>query len=115
MSNRITRMNHGQGFTANLVTGVVVIGASRLGLPVSTTHVSCGAMFGICSVNGCANWRVNASNNTANTIHASVMRTSGAGARSQGCCVQLCDGSNHGIPLARAAVRILPGPLMKFL
>jgi PiT family inorganic phosphate transporter len=47
MSQRITPMNHGQGFTANLITGLIVIGASRLGMPVSTTHVSCGALFGI--------------------------------------------------------------------
>jgi PiT family inorganic phosphate transporter len=47
MSHRITGMNHGQGFSANLATGLLVIGASRLGLPVSTTHVSVGALFGI--------------------------------------------------------------------
>ncbi len=47
MSRKITPMNHGQGFVANLVTGVIVIAASRLGMPVSTTHVSCGALFGI--------------------------------------------------------------------
>jgi len=47
MSHRITTMNPGQGFIANLVTGVLVIGASRFGLPVSTTHVSCGSLFGI--------------------------------------------------------------------
>ncbi len=47
MSQKITDMNHGQGFTANLITGLVVIGASRLGVPVSTTHVSCGSLFGI--------------------------------------------------------------------
>lgn len=56
MSQRITAMNHGQGFTANLVTGLVVIGASRFGMPVSTTHVSCGALFGIGVVNGRAEW-----------------------------------------------------------
>jgi len=50
MSSKITPMNHGQGFAANLVTSVIVIGASRLGLPVSTTHVSCGALFGIGSL-----------------------------------------------------------------
>ena len=50
MSEKITHMNHGQGLTANLVTGVIVIGASNLGLPVSTTHVSCGALFGIGTV-----------------------------------------------------------------
>lgn len=47
MSKKITKMNHGQGFTANLVTGFLVIAASRLGLPVSTTHVSVGSIFGI--------------------------------------------------------------------
>ncbi|MEM9412491.1 MAG: inorganic phosphate transporter [Planctomycetota bacterium] len=56
MSQKITPMNHGQGFTANLVTGVIVIGASRLGLPVSTTHVSCGSIFGIGAVTKQANW-----------------------------------------------------------
>lgn len=52
MSNRITTMNHGQGFTANVITGLIVIGASRFGLPVSTTHVSCGSLFGIGAVTG---------------------------------------------------------------
>ena len=52
MSKRITTLNHGQGFTANLVTGLIVIGASRLGLPVSTTHVSCRSLFGIGAVTG---------------------------------------------------------------
>lgn len=58
MSHKITRMNHGQGFTANALTGLIVIGASRLGLPVSTTHVSCGALFGIGAVNRTANRQV---------------------------------------------------------
>jgi PiT family inorganic phosphate transporter len=51
MSRRITRMNAGQGFTANLVTAFLVAGASRLGLPVSTTHVAVGSLFGIGVVN----------------------------------------------------------------
>jgi PiT family inorganic phosphate transporter len=50
MSRKITPMNHGQGFVANLVTSLIVIGASRFGMPVSTTHVSCGALFGIGTV-----------------------------------------------------------------
>jgi inorganic phosphate transporter, PiT family len=57
MSHRITSMNPGQGFTANLLTGILVIVASRWGLPVSTTHVSCGSLFGIGLVNGQAHWR----------------------------------------------------------
>jgi PiT family inorganic phosphate transporter len=47
MSKKITPLNHGQGFTANLVTAALVISASRWGLPVSTTHVSVGSLFGI--------------------------------------------------------------------
>src|SRR5947207_5706520 len=47
MSQRITAMNHGQGFSANLTTGILVIAASLFGLPVSTTHVSVGALFGM--------------------------------------------------------------------
>ena len=56
MSNDITEMNDGQGFTANLVTSLVVIFASKLGMPVSTTHVSCGALFGIGAVTKKAHW-----------------------------------------------------------
>lgn len=56
MSYQITKMNDGQGVTANLITSVVVIGASQLGLPVSTTHVSCGALFGIGAITRQAQW-----------------------------------------------------------
>ena len=56
MSHRITGMNPGQGFTANTVTALLVIGASNLGLPVSTTHVSCGSLFGIGAVTRQARW-----------------------------------------------------------
>lgn len=52
VSHRITPLNHGQGFVANAVTAAVVIGASRFGLPVSTTHVSCGALFGMGAATG---------------------------------------------------------------
>jgi PiT family inorganic phosphate transporter len=58
MSHRVTGMNHGQGLTANLVTAVLVIGASKLGIPVSTTHVSCGSLFGIGVVNNQAQWKM---------------------------------------------------------
>ena len=56
LSYRVTDMDAGQGLTANLVTSGLVIGASRLGLPVSTTHVSCGALFGIGAVSRRAHW-----------------------------------------------------------
>lgn len=47
MSKKITKMNHGQGFTANLITALLVSTASVNGLPVSTTHVSVGSLLGI--------------------------------------------------------------------
>ncbi|MBI3021055.1 MAG: inorganic phosphate transporter [Candidatus Omnitrophica bacterium] len=56
MSERITPMNHGQGFTANLVTAALVTVASQWGLPVSTTHVSCGSLFGLGAVTGRGRW-----------------------------------------------------------
>ncbi len=55
MSKKITPMNSGQGFTANLVTGLLVTTASVHGLPVSTTHVSVGSIFGIGTVTKKAN------------------------------------------------------------
>ena len=56
MSKHITELNTGQGLTANLMTAALVLGASRIGVPVSTTHVSCGAIFGIGLVNGKREW-----------------------------------------------------------
>lgn len=58
MSKKITTMNHGQGFSANLATGLLVIAASKFGLPVSTTHVSVGALFGIGVTTRQADYRV---------------------------------------------------------
>lgn len=47
MSRKITRMSPGQGLAANLVTSLLGTAASRWGLPVSTTHVAVGSLFGI--------------------------------------------------------------------
>src|SRR2546423_5368344 len=58
MGHGITTMNHGQGFSANLATGILVVLASLFGLPVSTTHVSVGALFGIGLTTGQARPRV---------------------------------------------------------
>lgn len=58
MSKKITAMNHGQGFSANLSTGILVILASVFGLPVSTTHVAVGSLFGIGLTTGKANPKV---------------------------------------------------------
>jgi len=58
MSKKITPINSGQGFTANLVTGLLVTTASIHGLPVSTTHVSVGSIFGIGTVTKKADLKV---------------------------------------------------------
>jgi len=58
MSNNIVIMNHGQGFTANLVTAILVTVASKFGVPVSTTHVSCGSIFGLGAVTKTTRWKV---------------------------------------------------------
>jgi PiT family inorganic phosphate transporter len=57
MGKRITELNPGQGLCANLVTALLVLFASRLGVPVSTTHVSCGSIFGIGIVEKNARWK----------------------------------------------------------
>jgi PiT family inorganic phosphate transporter len=56
MSWRITAMNEGQAFSANLVAASLVTSASLHGLPVSTTHVSCGSLFGIGLAGRSAHW-----------------------------------------------------------
>lgn len=58
MSRKITGMERDCGLWANLVTSGLVLGASGWGVPVSTTHVSCGALFGIGIANGEARWRM---------------------------------------------------------
>lgn len=52
LSHRITPLNPGQGLSANLATSFLVIVASKFGVPVSTTHVSVGSLFGIGLVSG---------------------------------------------------------------
>ncbi len=58
MSKKITPMSSGQGLSANLITGLLVTTASIHGLPVSTTHVSVGSIFGIGTVTKKADIRV---------------------------------------------------------
>jgi inorganic phosphate transporter, PiT family len=55
MSKKITKMNHGQGFTANLITSVLMITATKLGLPAAITHISVGSIYGVSLVNKTAN------------------------------------------------------------
>jgi PiT family inorganic phosphate transporter len=47
MSRRITPMDAGQALAANLVAAILVTAASLVALPVSTTHVTSGGIFGI--------------------------------------------------------------------
>jgi inorganic phosphate transporter, PiT family len=47
ISEKITQMNANEGFMANAITSILVLLASKFSLPVSTTHVSVGTIFGI--------------------------------------------------------------------
>ncbi|MEH2391944.1 MAG: inorganic phosphate transporter [Nostoc sp.] len=58
MSEKITSLNHTQGLSANIVTGVLVIAANRFGLPVSTTYVSVASIFGVGLIGKKTNMRV---------------------------------------------------------
>lgn len=56
MARGITTLTDGQGLLANVIASGLVIGASLLGSPVSTTHVSTGALFGIGLWNKGTDW-----------------------------------------------------------
>lgn len=58
MSHKIVPITPAQGLSANLTTALLVIFASKFGMPVSTTHVSVGALFGIGLTGGKANTEV---------------------------------------------------------
>ncbi len=47
LAERVTPMDHQEGFLANLVTAAMVGPGAALGLPMSTTHVSSGAIIGL--------------------------------------------------------------------
>ena len=57
MAHKITDMNPGQGFAANLATALLVNTASYHGLPVSTTHVSVGSLLGLGIVTRQVKWK----------------------------------------------------------
>lgn len=56
LAKKITGLNPGQGFAANLATAALVTTASWHALPVSTTHVSVGALLGIGITTRQAKW-----------------------------------------------------------
>ena len=47
LAEKVTRMNHVEGLSANLATSSLVMISATLGLPVSTTHVSSSSIIGI--------------------------------------------------------------------
>ncbi|NWF73393.1 MAG: inorganic phosphate transporter [Nitrospirae bacterium] len=57
LAEKVTRMNHAEGLSANLTTSGLVLAAGTLGLPVSTTHVSSSAIIGIGLLKGMSSVR----------------------------------------------------------
>lgn len=54
----LTKMHPSSGFAAELAAAGVVMSASVLGLPVSSTHILIGAVLGVGIVNRSANWKL---------------------------------------------------------
>jgi len=52
LAEKVTRMDHTEGLSANLTTSSLVLVSATMGLPVSTTHVSSSAIIGIGLLNG---------------------------------------------------------------
>jgi PiT family inorganic phosphate transporter len=47
LAEKVTKMDHAEGLSANLTTSSLVLLSGTLGLPVSTTHVSSSAIIGV--------------------------------------------------------------------
>ncbi|MBZ8134689.1 inorganic phosphate transporter [Afifella sp. IM 167] len=58
VGHNLTRMHPASGFSAELSASAVVLLASILGLPVSSTHILIGAVLGIGLVNRSTNWKL---------------------------------------------------------
>ena len=56
LGKKVTDMNAQQGFSANVVTAILVTTASLHSFPVSTTHVSVGSLLGMGAMTGQAKW-----------------------------------------------------------
>ena len=54
----LTKMHPSSGFAAELSAAGVVMAASLLGIPVSSTHILIGAVLGVGIVNKAANWKL---------------------------------------------------------
>jgi len=58
VGHNLTEMHPASGFSAELAAAMVVLLASMLGLPVSSTHILIGAVLGIGLVNQQTNWNL---------------------------------------------------------
>ncbi|WP_018158241.1 inorganic phosphate transporter [Demetria terragena] len=58
VGTNLTTMHPASGFSAELAAAGVVMGASLMGLPVSSTHILIGAVLGIGLVNRATNWKL---------------------------------------------------------
>jgi len=58
LAEKVTRIAPSNGFAANLVTSLLVGAASRFALPVSTTHVSSGAIIGVGLSHRDVRWKI---------------------------------------------------------
>ncbi|MEC5210403.1 PiT family inorganic phosphate transporter [Psychrobacter sp. PL15] len=56
VGTNLAKMHPASGFSAELAAAAVVMGASTMGLPVSSTHTLVGAVLGIGIVNRDTNW-----------------------------------------------------------
>ena len=56
VGTNLTKIHPASGFSAELASAIVVMAASVLGLPISSTHVLIGAILGIGLVNHSTNW-----------------------------------------------------------
>ncbi len=59
LAEKVTKMNHAEGLSANLTTSSLVLLSGMFGLPVSTTHVSSSAIIGIGVLKGTSDVRWN--------------------------------------------------------
>jgi len=60
IGTKVTTLNGPKAFCANFSATLVILIATRAGIPVSTTHASVGAVMGVGLVGGCGNvnWKV---------------------------------------------------------
>jgi phosphate/sulfate permease len=54
IGSNITEMTPSRGFAAQIATALTIILGSKLGLPISTTHVLVGAVIGVGMARGMA-------------------------------------------------------------